>query len=264
MRRILIAAASLAILPALTWAQGRGGGGGFHAAAAPAPHMAMHAAAPAASHSFAAPHATSTSGGHYVYTRSGAIVYRPATHGTSVHNGGRNGSRRLVSQDVVPGLGFDYAHLAAVGAGRGRFGRGRDRHFPVVAYFPFFGGGYYPLFPDDYEEPAAAEDQQAEAAPPADYYPQGYAPTPRPGDADLYRPPAATAASAPERSSDEYVFVRRDGTLFFAVAYTWENGSLRYVTNEGLRRSVAGTALDLDATQQFNEQRGLTFRLPVA
>jgi hypothetical protein len=35
------------------------------------------------------------------------------------------------------------------------------------------------------------------------------------------------------------------------------------VTNEGLRRSVAVDLLDLDATKQFNEQRGLSFRLPV-
>jgi hypothetical protein len=59
------------------------------------------------------------------------------------------------------------------------------------------------------------------------------------------------------------VFVRRDGTLFFAVAYSWESGNLSYVTQEGFRRSVPRDALDLDATQQFNEQRGLNFRIPV-
>ncbi len=74
---------------------------------------------------------------------------------------------------------------------------------------------------------------------------------------------AAQTASATPRETDEYVFVRRDGTVFFAVAYAWESGTLRYVTSEGLRRSVAREALDLDATQQFNEQRGLNFRLPV-
>jgi hypothetical protein len=56
--------------------------------------------------------------------------------------------------------------------------------------------------------------------------------------------------------------VRRDGTVFFAVAYAWENGTLRYVTSQGLRRTVTQDALDLDATRQFNEQRGLTFQLP--
>jgi hypothetical protein len=77
--------------------------------------------------------------------------------------------------------------------------------------------------------------------------PQSYAPAPQP---------------APEREADQYVFVRRDGTLFFAVAYAWENGTLRYITSEGLRHTVTADKLDLDATQQFNEQRGLIFRLP--
>jgi len=265
MRRLVIAAVSLASVPLLTWAQGRGGGAGFHAVAAP--HMAAptHAAAPLAGYSLAAPRLIP--GGHYVYTRSGAVVYRPPLHSTSLHSG----TRRLASQDIpVPGLGFDYPHLAAIGGGRGRFPGHLHNHvyFPFLAYFPFFGGGYYPLFPGDYDE-AASGQEQAEAAPPPDYYQQAYPPAPRPADAGQnYRPPvdasAASAPAAPERPSDEYVFVRRDGTLFFAVAYAWENGNLRYVTSEGVRRSVAGTALDLDATEQFNEQRGLTFRPPVA
>ena len=50
--------------------------------------------------------------------------------------------------------------------------------------------------------------------------------------------------------------------MFFAVAYSWDQGSLRYVSSEGLRRTVSREALDLDATQQFNEQRGMTFRAP--
>jgi hypothetical protein len=61
---------------------------------------------------------------------------------------------------------------------------------------------------------------------------------------------------------EQYVFVRLDGSLVFAVAYAWENGTLRYVTPDGLRRSITRDALDLNATQQFNEQRGLNFRVP--
>jgi len=72
----------------------------------------------------------------------------------------------------------------------------------------------------------------------------------------------ADTASAGPADNDEFVFVRRDGTVFFAVAYSWEKGTLRYITSEGLRHSVMQDALDLGATQQFNEQRGLNFRLP--
>src|SRR5271154_5333682 len=72
----------------------------------------------------------------------------------------------------------------------------------------------------------------------------------------------SNAAPAAPEDSAQYVFVRRDGGLLFAVADSWENGTLLYVPPEGLRKSVTQDALDMDATQQFNEQRGLNFRVP--
>ena len=85
-------------------------------------------------------------------------------------------------------------------------------------------------------------------------------------DRTIPAPPAYASrrdrASAPLAPSPEYIFVRRDGTVFFAVAYSWSNGSLQYITQEGLRRVIPLTTLDLDATSQFNEQRGLSFRSP--
>jgi len=269
MRRFLISSVFLFSFAAVSVFAQRGGMAAGHAAAAPAaPHVAMHAAP---SHLAAAPHAAPS--GHYVRTRSGALVYRPGTRPLSAANH-LNDSRAVLSQDV-PGLGFDYSHLAAIGGSRGHgrgFFPGHDRNRPFLAYFPFFGGGYYlPLY-DDYDEGPAAEEQQAEAVEPDYYpgsypYPESYPAPPRPGDTPEGFPapaPVTSAAATPERPADQYVFVRRDGTLFFAVAYTWDSGNLRYVTSEGLRRSVAGETLDLDATQQFNEQRGLIFRIPTA
>lgn len=60
----------------------------------------------------------------------------------------------------------------------------------------------------------------------------------------------------------EYVFVRQDGSLIFAVAYSLINDHLQYVTAEGLRRTIPLNTLDRSATQQFNEQRGVSIRLP--
>ena len=200
-------------------------------------------------------------GVRYVRTRSGALVARPLLRQTSSARNPR-ASRALLSEDVVPGLGFDYSHVAAVHP-QGTHGPGHDRgrHGQFVgAYFPFYGGGYYmPLFPDDVDEeqaPAAdaqpVDDGEAEAEQTtANERPvmpsQDYVPTPRP---------------LPPQDSDEYVFVRRDGTLFFATAFAWENGTLRYITREGLRHTLTLDKLDLGATQQFNEQRGLNFRMP--
>jgi hypothetical protein len=274
MRRFLIFAASLAFLSAIVSAQGRRGMGramgtgmARPAMSAPAmarpamaaPHVAMRSSPPVGSRYYAG-HAYP--GMHYVRTRSGAIVLRPVARQTGVAMTARD-NRPILSEDV-PGLGFDYSHLAAVHPqgihGRGH-GRGRNGGF-VGAYFPFYGGGYYwPIFPDD------AEDDQASASP---------AEEPQPVDSGEPEPQQVAENEAPVRPShdyvpaksaapqdtDEYVFVRRDGTLFFAAAFAWENGTLRYITREGLRRTLSLDQLDLSATQQFNQQRGLNFRLP--
>lgn len=264
MRRFLIAIASLAVLPAIASAQGRGMMSGMArpAMAAPAPHVAMRAAPSVGPRVSSGGHAGSAYP-HYVQSRSSTVVARPAPRvGTPIRNrvpGGGSG-RVLRSQDIgVPGLGFDYPHFAATHP-RGIHGRDRDRRFDN-GFFPlFFGGGFgLPLFPDDVEEAPPAEAQQADPGQPEPVQTAG-----RPAD---YEPrqnraqSAAQAAAEPE-AAEPYVFVRRDGTLFFANAYAWENGTLRYITTEGLRRSVTADKLDLNATQQFNEQRGLTFRLP--
>lgn len=161
----------------------------------------------------------------------------------------------------VPGLGFDYAHFAATHP-NGVRGRGRRHLNDGAVLFPFSGGGYFvPTGPgaldDQPVEDQAADDggEQAEA---------GYADGPMRVHADrppVYGPPAPQSfANQPD--VPEYVFVRRDGTLFFAVAYSWDHDSLRYISSGGVRRSVSRETLDLNATQQFNEQRGMNFRSP--
>lgn len=155
----------------------------------------------------------------------------------------------------VPGLGFDMAHLAATRGPEAVGASHRRRQQPV--FFPFIDGGFFlPSSPLIVEEGAAPEAQQEENAE------SEVAEAPR--RARVMQPtPAAPRIEegiAVPRQTEEFVFVRRDGTVFFAVAYAWEIGTLRYVTSEGLRHSVARETLDLNATQQFNEQRGLSFR----
>lgn len=230
----------------------------------PAPHMAMRAAPSVAAHTSAGAHAVA--GSHLVRTRSGALVLRPSHH---VNNPPvRNGTdRRLLSEDA-PGLGFDFPHFAATHP-RGSHDRDHDRNRQFAgAFLPLFGGGgyYMPLFPDDVEESLVAGTQQDEyyEEPEPAQHPGRYRST----DARQNQAPQNYALqaqpAAPERDSEEFVFVRRDGTLFFAVAYAWESGTLRYITSEGVRHTVSGDKLDLDATQQFNEQRGLNFHAPAA
>jgi hypothetical protein len=152
----------------------------------------------------------------------------------------------------VPGLGFDYVHFAAVHPNASR------HHFDRGLVTPFLGGGIYVPAPYYYPEQAAAVPaaEEAPAAEPSEAAEES-------ANADS----RVTASTAPRYSqrlepSAEYVFVRRDGTVFFAVAFSYNGGNLQYVTKEGLRRSVPLSTLDADATQQFNEQRGVTVRPP--
>lgn len=160
----------------------------------------------------------------------------------------------------VPGLGFDFPHLAAISGGRhpgGRFGFGAS---------PFGFGGFLFGAPVIVEEvgpggPQAGPVEEEDVA--RDDSETEYVRRPRsvsPRDYAAQNPGSGT--SGVEEDPAEYVFVRRDGGLVFAVAYSWENGTLRYVTRDGMRRTMARDTIDLTATQQFNEQRGLNFRSP--
>jgi len=159
----------------------------------------------------------------------------------------------------VPGLGFDYVHYAAVHPNAYTDGQ---RHFRYGSSVPFLSGSWYvPMYYPDAAAPVAEAETEAPATDASES---------SEGEAVLNEPAAATApavkpakaAMAPLAPSAEYTFVRRDGTVFFAVGYLWQGEKLQYVTQDGLRRSVPLADLDLDATSKFNEQRGVTFRSP--
>ncbi len=167
-------------------------------------------------------------------------------------------SRRRPDCGTAPGLGFDAVHQAAT-CGSGSFGR---QGFGAAGgfFFPIFDGG----FPVSGSSVSGDEGSVAESAQPdvTDAELRGRGRRYRASEPETAPTPAAESPSGTPAEDDPFVFVRRDGTVFFAVAYSWEKGSLRYITSEGLRRVVTQDALDLDATRQFNEQRGLNFRSP--
>lgn len=194
---------------------------------------------------------------------SGVRSYRTRV-GTAVTRRGQMSAtrRRVLSRDSesVPGLGFDYSHVAATrpGGANGRHHNRNGRNDGAVL-FPFFGGGgYFVPTGSDVVADYGAEGQVVQDAEDE----EGAAPVERPARNHYVDRLPALGPPAPQRDVPEYIFVRRDGTVFFAVAYSWESGSLRYVSSEGLSRKVARDTLDLDATQQFNEQRGMAFRSP--
>ena len=193
---------------------------------------------------------------------------RPRTAPSAMRSTRRpTSARRRIDEDNVrlrpdcnsaPGLGFDAVHQSAI-CGSGTVGL-RRRGLQVPFFFPFFDGGFsLPGSAAAVDEASATEASQTEAT---EAEARETSRRHRVAEPAAAPQPAVETASAATPDDEQFVFVRRDGTLFFAVAYSWENGTLRYVTSQGLRHTVTQDALDLDATRQFNEQRGLNFRLP--
>ena len=255
MIRQIILAGFVVVLPAGVQAQGRGALPPVSHAVAAAPRAVMQA-----------PHLATAQAisGTRAVVRDGAVRPRKAAPAVRSARPPFTTPRRIDDEDIslrsncssAPGLGFDAVHQAAT-CGSGVIGLRRGGLQPPF-FFPFFDGGFIvPSSPVAVEEVSGAETAQPEVTvADATETRQRYR-APQPATA----PTAETGSSEPT-DNEQFIFVRRDGTVFFAVAYAWEKGTLRYITSQGLRHTVTQDALDLDATRQFNEQRGLNFRLP--
>jgi hypothetical protein len=163
----------------------------------------------------------------------------------------------------VPGFGFDYTHLAArnrnldvralidpVTQHRLALARQIRRETPVVPVGPLlFNVTQVVVFP----QPPVVIVQSPPAEEPERPEPVRYV---------VREPETPARPPDPPRELSELVFVRRDGGLIFAVAFTAQRDRIVYVTREGHRRSLLLDDLDLETTLQFNEERGTTLRLP--
>lgn len=155
----------------------------------------------------------------------------------------------------VPGNGFDYTHFFAVHPGWG------SNILTAGVVVPFGGGGGFYLPIPYYSAPVPQEEEQAA---PENANPSGQTDNTRNQQvvAEQPAPAAAPGYYPPSEPVYEYVFVKRDGTKIFAVAYSMTKDKLQYVTKEGLRRTLPLDALDFEATQKSNEERGNTINLP--
>jgi hypothetical protein len=264
---LVLAAVSL---PALGAAQRSGGAAG----AAPAAHAAPVAHVGAVMHAPSAAHIPATTQGHATFASAPRALARTSRgsgnvntgrfavngrmhtgirHPRHVNNNGVNfaGSGET-NFDNVPGLGFDFPHLAAV-TGNDHFGEG------FIGGAPFFDGGFL------FGAPSVIIEQPGETQPEAEDVIAGNSVETHPMRHSRRvfeaQPDPGPADAAPEEVA-QYVFVKRDGGLEFAVAYSWVDGNLRYITPDGKRRTLGRDALDLQATEQFNEERGIQFHAP--
>jgi hypothetical protein len=167
----------------------------------------------------------------------------------------------LLGNFPVPGLGFDFAHLAAINTGADvrafidpvtqhelALARAIRLETPVIfGGFPGFFPGYIPMV----EQPAV---QPTIVVVPQPVAPEVQA-TER-GRAQESEPRSVPPVVAPSHDAGEFVLVRRDGGLLFAVAFTQGTDRITYVTKEGVRRNLPLADLDADATVRMNEERG--------
>ncbi|HEV3422147.1 MAG TPA: hypothetical protein VG075_17675 [Candidatus Acidoferrum sp.] len=263
MRRMFLVLLLVSTLPFIGQAQQHGGGAmpamsGAHAFVAAAPVAVAHAApvrsavsarpvvrsAPVSTRLSAAPRAAHPTGWNQHHTtRRNNFSTDPV-----FPNGGFS-----ADDNPVPGLGFDYPHFFATHPNAGHHRFRHDSGFVI----PFIDGGFYlpvPAYADQGSPAPQADDSEAanQPAPPDQT-------AARDTDSN-FRSRMRSEPLPPEQT--EYVFVRQDGSLIFAVAYSLINDRLQYVTAEGLRRTIPLNTLDFAATQQFNEQRGVSIRLP--
>lgn len=228
--------------------------------AAVAPMPVAHAVPATASHAAAHPHASPIATGRPAphNTSRPSTSPRPNKYSPRQANPNFVPGPEFIDEAPVPGLGFDYPHFFAVHPNWQR------EHPSTGAIFPFVGGGLY--IPVPYDAVAATENETADsndavAGEPAN--PDVYENTnPREAEPASTRVRSRSDSAPAPANTTEYVFVRRDGTVFFAVAYSWADGKLQYMTQDGLRKFASLDTLDLQATQQFNEQSGQTLTTP--
>jgi hypothetical protein len=169
----------------------------------------------------------------------------------------------------VPGLGFDYPHLAAISGGQhvnssSHFGN--NGHHGGGYFIPIFFGGY-PYYPDDstYDQTDQQTVQQAQPQPQIIVVQQPE-PAQQAADSATYTPSdssseVAAQAASPVRDVGDFILVRRDGRILFASVFSVAGAQLQYVTPEGIRHTIGVSDLDADATQQMNEARGTTVQI---
>ena len=254
MVRQIILAGLVVILPAGVQAQGRGMAAPVFHSGAVAPRVV--AQAPHAGAIVAAPGTRVVGRGGVPRSRVATPVPQNTRRVTARSRLAENEFGMRSDCSSAPGFGFDAVHQAATCGSIGGGSRFRGQQVPL--FFPFFDGGF--VLPG--AAAAVEENSTAEAAQPEILDSENRDRGRRYRVTEPQAAPPAEPASTAPADNDEFVFVRRDGTVFFAVAYSWEKGTLRYITSQGLRHTVTQDALDLDATRQFNEQRGLSFRSP--
>jgi hypothetical protein len=169
----------------------------------------------------------------------------------------------------VPGLGFDFPHLAAISGARRNNPSVHFRHHDFRgqgSFVPILFGGY-PYYYDDssYDQAEQPPVQQTQPQPQIIVIQQPVPAQQNAGTESNTGNPSASLsppqADVPIPDVGNFILVRRDGRILFASVFSVVGSQLQYVTPEGIRRTLPISELDAGATQQMNEARGTTVQI---
>jgi hypothetical protein len=84
------------------------------------------------------------------------------------------------------------------------------------------------------------------------------------GGIRVYEPqrPVEAQTQAPVPENPTYLIAFKDHTIYAAVAYWVEDGTLHYVTNQNTHNQVSLDLVDRELSDRLNQERGIELRLP--
>jgi hypothetical protein len=190
-------------------------------------------------------------------------------NGSNFNNGFYGGSGETIQQllDPVPGLGFDYAHLAAIDSDlaiKAVIDPQTEERLAVAEqvlratggfgssdYYLLDGGGEY-IVPAE----TAVNDQPQQPGQPEVIVLQE--PAQKLAEEAAASEPAQPAQPVPDVGN--FTLVLKNGKTIQTIAFTKLGGQIIYITPNGDRHSVAASDVNDAATQQLNQDSGKQLR----
>jgi hypothetical protein len=203
--------------------------------------------------------------------RGGGGVSRSGIGGSAFRGGGGIGGSAFRGGGGI-GIGRSGGFRGYRGAyGGGYYGNYYSPYFYSgyglgYGYWPWYGDyGYssYPAYsyPVYQPSPNVTVVYAPPAAAPATVYVERAGPSTR--QRDEYGQEIQRPRSAPDSDSSIYLIAFRDHSIFAAVAYWAEGGTLHYVTQEHEQKQAPLSTVDRDLSDKLNRERGVAFSLPV-
>jgi len=138
---------------------------------------------------------------------------------------------------------------------------------PVYGYggyaAPSYGYGYNDADNGYAAPPPVAQPMEQPMDQSMSYGPDGGQPAPPPADDSLrvYQAPAPSPQEAAVSEGRYYLIAYKDHSVYTALAYWMENGTLNYVTPQNAHNQVTLDLLDIELTKQLNARRGYAFNI---